>query len=142
MTRMVNYHVLQAAVDAVYLCAMCAEDGTVSIGITRDPLQRLAKARPHPMAAQWAWVGSAARGKAIERRLRKEWAARHRAGEGFRFDYAAEGAAFRSGLNAAFEECVGRPAEWEKVAGEALVELIRAHAVEAGRSLRLRFPGR
>ncbi|MCT8281770.1 hypothetical protein [Xanthomonas translucens] len=135
---MVNYHVLQAAVDAVYLCAMCAEDGTVSIGMTRDPLQRVAKSRPHPVAAQWALVGSAARGKAIERRLRKEWASRHRAGEGFRFDYATEGAAFRGGLNAAFEACVGKPAEWSKVAGEELAELIRAQAEEDRRRLRLR----
>lgn len=137
MTQMVNYHVLRAANDAVYLCAACGESGYVSIGITRDPLRRIAKPGPQLVAAQWAWVGSASCGKAIERRLRKEWAVRYRAGEGFKFDYATEGLIFRRGLSAVFEDCVGTTPDWSKAVGEELARLIRAQVAENGRRLRL-----
>lgn len=143
MNVMVNHHILQAAVDAVFLCVTCGSDGFVQVGITREPLERAQRAASSAIAAQWAWVGSAAKGKALERRLRKVWGSRHRAGQGYGFDYAREGRVFRDGLNGVFEEIMGEPPDWRKVSPEELLALVAAGRKEAGkRQMSLRTPNR
>lgn len=120
-----NSHVIQAAVDAVYLRVVCSASGRVRVGISREPLVGLRKlAGQEAIAAQWAWIGSAAIGKAVERSLRKRWASRYRAGEGFGFDYATEGRLFRDELDAAFGEVVGVLPQWRKVGPDEMAEII------------------
>lgn len=121
----VNSHVIQAAVDAVFLRVVCSANGRVRVGISREPLEGLRKlAGQEAIAAQWAWIGSAAKGKAIERALRKRWASRYRVGEGFGFDYATEGRMFRDELDATFGEVVGVAPQWRKVGPEEMAEII------------------
>lgn len=116
----------QAARDAVYLCAACGADGIVRISVTRN-LEGSIRRRPNLVAAQWAWVGSESRAKLLVRRLRRQWAARHVVGEGYRFDYAVEGAEFGDGLNQAFQDVACGAAQWEKL-GPAAIRLLRATA--------------
>lgn len=121
----VNSHLIQAAVDAVFLRVVCSANGRVRVGISREPLEGLRKlAGQEAIAAQWAWIGSAAKGKAIERSLRKRWASRYRAGEGFGFDYGTEGRLFRDELDATFGEVVGVAPQWRKVGPEEMAEII------------------
>lgn len=121
-----NSHVIQAAVDAVFLRVICSENGRVRVGISREPLSGLRKvAGQAVVAAQWAWIGSAAKAKAVERALRKRWASRYRAGEGFGFDYGREGRLFRDELEATFMEVIGTPADWRKVGPEEMAEIMR-----------------
>lgn len=121
----------QAARDAVYLCAACGADGVVRISVTRSPEGSIRR-WPNVVAAQWAWVGSESRAKLVVRRLRRQWVARHVVGEGYSFDYAAEGAAFRDGLNQAFLDTVRRCAKWEKL-GPNAIRLLRSRTGFAGR---------
>lgn len=114
-----NLTLAQTARDAVYLCAACGEDGVVRISVTRNPEGSIRR-RPNVIAAQWAWVGSESRAKLLMRRLRRQWAVRHVLGEGYRFDYAAEGADFRGGLNQAFLDVVRSVPAWEKLGPAAL----------------------
>ncbi|WP_155760199.1 hypothetical protein [Stenotrophomonas maltophilia] len=123
----VNSHVIQTAVDAVFLRVICSENGRVRVGISREPLAGLRKvAGREAVAAQWAWIGSAAKAKAVERALRKRWASRYRAGEGFGFDYGGEGRLFRDELEAIFMEVVGAAPDWRKVGPEEMVEIMGA----------------
>lgn len=125
MAGMMNTHVIQAAVDAVFLRVICSESGRVRVGISREPLAGLRKlAGQEAVAAQWAWIGSAAKAKAVERALRKRWASRYRAGEGFGFDYGREGRLFRDELEATFMEVVGTPPDWRKVGPEEMAEIM------------------
>lgn len=120
-----NSHVTQAAVDAVFLRVICSENGRVRVGISREPLAGLGKvAGQEAVAAQWAWIGSAAKAKAVERALRKRWGSRYRAGEGFGFDYGREGRLFRDELEATFMEVVGTPPDWRKVGPEEMAEIM------------------
>lgn len=114
-----NLTLAHAARDAVYLCAACGADGIVRISVTRDPEGSIRR-RPNVVAAQWAWVGSESRAKLLVRRLRRQWAVRYAVGQGYRFDYATEGADFRQGLNQAFLDVVSGPPKWEKLGPEAL----------------------
>lgn len=121
-----NLTLAQAARDAVYLCAACGADGIVRISVTRNPEGSIRR-RPNLVAAQWAWVGSESRAKLLVRRLRRQWAERHVVGEGYRFDYAVEGAEFRDGLNQAFLDVVRGAARWEKL-GPGALRVLRATA--------------
>lgn len=121
-----NLTLAQAARDAVYLCATCSANGIVRISVTRNPEGSIRR-RSDVVAAQWAWVGSESRAKVLVRRLRRQWAARYVVGEGYRFDYAVEGADFRDGLNQAFLDVVRGAARWEKV-GPGALRLLRATA--------------
>lgn len=114
-----NLTLAQAARDAVYLCAACGADGVVRISVTRNPEGGIRR-RPSVVAAQWAWVGSESRAKLIVRRLRRQWAERYVVGEGYRFDYATEGAAFRSEMNQAFQRVVQDTPKWQKLGPVAL----------------------
>ena len=116
----------QAARDAVYLCAACGADGIVRISVTRNPEGSIRR-RPNLVAAQWAWVGSESRAKLLVRWLRRQWAERYVVGEGYRFDYAVDGAEFRDGLNLAFLDLVRGAARWEKL-GPAALRVLRATA--------------
>lgn len=121
----VNAHVIQSAIDAVLLRIVCSANGRVRVGISREPVKGLLKlAGQEAIAAQWAWIGSAARGKALERALRKRWASRYRAGEGFGFDYGTEGRLFRDELDATFGEVVGVLPQWRKVGPDETAEII------------------
>ncbi|OBU48513.1 hypothetical protein A9K76_15710 [Stenotrophomonas maltophilia] len=62
----------------------------------------------------------------MERALRKRWASRYRAGEGFGFDYGGEGRLFRDELEAIFMEVVGAAPDWRKVGPEEMVEIMGA----------------
>ncbi len=120
-----NSHVVQAAVDAVFLRVVCSANGRVRVGVSREPLEGLRKLTgQEAIAAQWAWIGSAAKGKAVERSLRKRWASRYRAGEGFGFDYGTEGRLFRDELDATFGEVVGVLPQWRKVGPDEMAEII------------------
>ncbi|HED4877290.1 TPA: hypothetical protein R4K21_003109 [Stenotrophomonas maltophilia] len=121
-----NLTLAQAARDAVYLCATCRANGMVRISVTRNPEGSIRR-RSDVVAAQWAWVGSESRAKLLVRRLRRQWAARYVVGEGYRFDYAVEGADFRDGLNQAFLDVVRGAARWEKV-GPGALRVLRATA--------------
>lgn len=114
-----NLTLAQVARDAVYLCVACSSDGIVRISVTRNPEGSIRR-RPNVVAAQWAWVGSESRAKLLVRRLRRQWAVRYVVGEGYRFDYAAEGADFRDGLNQAFLEVIRGCARWEKLGPDAI----------------------
>ncbi|MCU1073264.1 hypothetical protein JAK55_18990 [Stenotrophomonas maltophilia] len=114
-----NLTFAQGARDAVYLCTACGDDGIVRIGVTRNPEVSIRR-RSNLVAAQWAWVGSESRAKLLVRRLRRQWASRYVLGEGYRFDYAVEGAEFRDGLDSAFHEIVGVNARWEKLGPVAI----------------------
>ncbi|CAH0138507.1 hypothetical protein [Stenotrophomonas lactitubi] len=114
-----NLTLAQAARDAVYLYAACSANGIVRISVTRNPESSIRR-QPNVVAAQWAWVGSESRAKLLVRRLRRQWAARYVVGEGYRFDYGAEGAEFRDGLAQAFLEVVRGAARWEKMGPEAM----------------------
>lgn len=114
----------QAARDAVYLCAACCTDGIVRISVTRNAEGSIRR-RPTVMAAQWTWVGSESRAKLLVRRVRRQWRARYVVGEGYRFDYALEGASFRDGLNQAFLDVVHSAAVWEKL-GPGQTPLLRS----------------
>ncbi|MFL4597080.1 hypothetical protein ACJ6WI_07405 [Stenotrophomonas maltophilia] len=121
----VNSHVIQAAVDAVFLRVVCSANGRVRVGISREPLAGLSKlAGQGALAAQWAWIGSTAKGRAIERALRKRWASRYRAGEGFGFDYGREGRLFRDELDSTFKEVVGGAPDWRKVSPEEMEQML------------------
>ncbi|QNA95441.1 hypothetical protein G4G30_07535 [Stenotrophomonas maltophilia] len=121
-----NLTLAQVARDAVYLCAACGADGVVRISVTRSPEGSIRR-RPNVVAAQWAWVGSESRAKLLVRRLRRQWAERYVVGEGYRFDYAVEGAEFRGGLNQAFLDVVRRAATWDKL-GPSGLRVLRATA--------------
>jgi len=123
---MKNLILAQAARDAVYLCAACRANGIVRISVTRNPEASIRR-RSDVVAAQWAWVGSESRAKLLVRRLRRQWAARYVAAEGYLFDYAVEGADFRDGLNQAFLDVVRGDARWEKV-GPGALRVLRAAA--------------
>lgn len=114
-----NLTLAQAARDAVYLCAACGEDGIVRISVTRDPGGSIRR-WPNVAGAQWAWVGSESRAKLLVRRIRRQWATRYVAGEGYCFDYATEGAAFRNELNQAFQSVVQDAPKWQKLGAVAL----------------------
>lgn len=124
-----NLTLAQAARDAVYLCAACGADGIVRISVTRNPEGSIRR-RPNLVAAQWAWVGSESRAKLLVRRLRRQWAERHVVGEGYRFDYAVEGAEFRDGLNQAFLDVARGAARWEKL-GPGALRVLRAGKADA-----------
>ncbi|OBU52841.1 hypothetical protein [Stenotrophomonas maltophilia] len=121
-----NLTLAQAARDAVYLCAACSANGIVRISVTRNPEGSIRR-RPNVVAAQWAWVGSESRAKLLLRRLRRQWASRYVIGEGYRFEYAVEGADFRDGLNQAFLDVVRGAARWEKL-GPGALRVLRATA--------------
>ncbi|WP_313274787.1 hypothetical protein [Stenotrophomonas sp.] len=121
-----NLTLAQAARDAVYLCTACGADGIVRISVTRNPEGSIRR-RPNVVAAQWAWVGSESRAKLLLRRLRRQWASRYVIGEGYRFEYAVEGADFRDGLNQAFLDVVRGAARWEKL-GPGALRVLRATA--------------
>ncbi len=121
-----NLTLAQAARDAVYLCAACGADGVVRISVTRNPEGSIRR-RSNLVAAQWAWVGSESRAKLLVRRLRRQWAERYVVGEGYRFDYAVEGAEFRDGLNQAFLDVVRGAGRWEKL-GPVALRVLRATA--------------
>ncbi|HEL4217670.1 TPA: hypothetical protein UM510_000926 [Stenotrophomonas maltophilia] len=132
----VDSHVIQAAVDAVFLRVVCSADGRVHVGISREPLDGLRKlAGQEAIGAQWAWIGSAAKGKAVERSLRKRWVSRYRAGEGFGFDYGTEGRLFRDELDATFWEVVGVLPQWRKVGPEEMAEIFGSTRKEGRRPL-------
>lgn len=114
-----NLTLAQATCDAVYLCAACGVDGVVRVSVTRDPEGSIRR-RSNIVAAQWTWIGSESRAKLLVRRLRRQWAARYVVGEGYRFDYGAEGGEFRDVLNQAFLDVVGSPAQWEKLGPRAI----------------------
>ena len=114
-----NLALAQAARDAVYLCAACGGDSIVRFSVTHDPEGSIRR-RVGVVAAQWAWVGSESRAKLLVRRLRRQWTARYVVGEGYRFDYGAEGAEFREELNGSFLRVVGSAARWEKLGPDAL----------------------
>ncbi|EJP76844.1 TPA: hypothetical protein RNT09_000043 [Stenotrophomonas maltophilia] len=114
-----NLTLAEAARDAVYVCAACCANGIVRISVTRNPEDSIRR-RPNVVAAQWAWVGSESSAKLLVRHLRRRWAARYVVGEGYCFDYGAEGAEFRHGLNQAFFQAVRGAARWEKLGPEAL----------------------
>ncbi|WP_164136035.1 hypothetical protein [Stenotrophomonas maltophilia] len=118
-----NLTLAQAARDAVHLCAACGADGIVRISVTRNPEGSICR-HPNLVAAQWAWVGSESRAKLLVRRLRRQWAKRYVVGEGYRFDYAVEGAEFREGLNQAFLDVVRSAAVWEKL-GPGQIPLLK-----------------
>jgi len=94
----------------------------VRISVTKDPATSI-KRRASMVAAQWAWVGSESRAKLLVRRLRRQWASRYVLGEGYRFDYGSEGAAFRDGLDAAFRDVAKASPQWEKLGPDSLVVL-------------------
>lgn len=121
-----NLTLAQAARDAVYLCAACGADGVVRISVSRNPEGSICR-RPSVVAVQWAWVGSESRAKLLVRRLRRQWSERYVLGEGYRFDYAVEGSAFRDGLNQAFLDVARGPARWEKL-GPVALRVLRATA--------------
>ena len=114
-----NYGMAYAAHNAVFLCAACGAEGMVRISVTRSPENSIRRQR-NVIAAQWAWIGSESRAKLLVKRLRRDWAARYVIGEGYRFDYATEGAAFRDELNRSFLEVVGGRAQWEKLGPDGL----------------------
>jgi len=121
-----NLTLAQVARDAVYLCAACGADGVVRMSVTRNPEGSIRR-RSNIVAAQWAWIGSESRAKLLVRRLRRQWVERYVVGEGYRFEYATEGAEFRDGLNQAFLDVGRGAARWEKLGQEAL-QLLRAAA--------------
>lgn len=120
-----NLTLVQAARDAVYLCAACGDAGIVRISVTRNPEVSIRRRR-NVIAAQWAWVGSESRAKLLVRRLRRQWASRYVVGDGYRFDYRREGPEFRQELSEAFLKVVGRTVRWEKLGPSALA-LINGH---------------
>lgn len=125
LAGMMNTHVIQAAVDAVFLRVVCLASGRVIVGISREPLAGLSKlAAAGALAAQWAWIGSATKGKAVERALRKRWIKRYRAGEGFAFDYGTEGRLFRDELDVTFRAVVGAAPDWRKVSPEEMEQML------------------
>lgn len=117
-----NMTLAQAARDAVYLCATCRANGIVRISVTRNPEGSIRR-RSDVVAVQWAWVGSESRAKLVARRLCRQWAYRYVVGEGYRFDYGAEGGTFRDELERSFAAVVGGPAAWERLGPSALAIL-------------------
>ena len=121
-----NLTLAHAARDAVYLCVACGADGIVRVSVTRNPEASIRR-RMTIMAAQWAWIGSESTATLLVRRLRRQWAARYVVGQGYRFNYAAEGEEFRHALNEAFLEVARTSANWEKL-GTAAIRLLKARA--------------
>ncbi|WP_414554757.1 GIY-YIG nuclease family protein [Stenotrophomonas forensis] len=120
------------AIHAVFVYAACTEDGFVKVGISRTPYDRIYQVHcgsPSPVkAAQWVWVGSLKKGREIERRIRKEWDARHCRGEWYRFDYSKgeDKRDFHDTLGAVVEVVTGVAPEWNRLGPAKVAELIKA----------------
>jgi hypothetical protein len=120
------------AIHSVFVYAACTEDGFVKVGVSRTPFDRIYQIHcgsPSPVrAAQWVYIGSIQKGREIEKRVRKEWDARHTRGEWYRFDYSIEADKrdFHDTLGAVVEVVTGIKPAWEKLGPSKVVELIKA----------------
>ncbi len=126
-----DFRMVSRSIHSVFLYAACTADGYVKVGISGAPYERLYQIHcgsPSPVrAAQWVWIGSINLARDIEKKIRKEWEARHCRGEWYRFDYSKpeDKRDFHDTLSAVVEVIIGKAPEWERLKPEKVAEMLR-----------------